>query len=331
MCTGTQSTDGKKRNGKEKRVGWRFRGRLSGEDVAAKGKREKTTWNTRKELSDERRSEEDNGENQCELNRPSVYAPTHSPDAYPASDGNRRRTTGEVTRAKDAMEERGRGGSWSGRKVRGACAGEQGGKGEEEWMVEWWPRNPSTSRYAENCARKRGALESCVTHRKWRRADVRMKERASCDACNAPARERGRVSMVDGYKTDRALYAHVHAQRRTPPKTSADALPPRVHPPWRVCLDAEVGVLATYSAAGAMGDCGSRPYAGKSMSIERWCLHPRPVSSASLFKSSEMLCPTRLARWTARQFERPVPGIKGWVSGLRDEKLRRCNAHGGVQ
>ncbi|KAJ7645723.1 hypothetical protein B0H17DRAFT_1148378 [Mycena rosella] len=31
---------------------------------------------------------------------------------------------------------------------------------------------------AKNCARKRGALESCVAHRKWRRVDVRMKERA---------------------------------------------------------------------------------------------------------------------------------------------------------
>ncbi|KAJ7240947.1 hypothetical protein C8J57DRAFT_1245065 [Mycena rebaudengoi] len=36
---------------------------------------------------------------------------------------------------------------------------------------------PSTSRYAENCACKRGTPESCVAHRKWRRVDVRMKER----------------------------------------------------------------------------------------------------------------------------------------------------------
>ncbi|KAJ6505033.1 hypothetical protein C8R45DRAFT_923341 [Mycena sanguinolenta] len=34
------------------------------------------------------------------------------------------------------------------------------------------PRTPLTFRYAENCARKRGALESCVAHRKWKKVAV---------------------------------------------------------------------------------------------------------------------------------------------------------------
>ncbi|KAJ6505070.1 hypothetical protein C8R45DRAFT_971769, partial [Mycena sanguinolenta] len=53
------------------------------------------------------------------------------------------------------------------------------------------PRTPLTSRYAENCARQRDALESRVAHRKWRKVVVCMKKCASCDACRVQARERG--------------------------------------------------------------------------------------------------------------------------------------------
>jgi hypothetical protein len=92
-------------------------------------------------------------------------------------------------------------------KSAGACAREQGGKGEEEWKVRACmkegsksrpaqmekrsvehvhredespqrPRTSSTSRSTGNCARKRGALESCVARWKYIRVDVRMKEQA---------------------------------------------------------------------------------------------------------------------------------------------------------
>ncbi|KAJ6505103.1 hypothetical protein C8R45DRAFT_971825 [Mycena sanguinolenta] len=50
------------------------------------------------------------------------------------------------------------------------------------------PRTPLTSRYAENCARKGGALESCIAHRIWRKVAVCVTKHASCDACRVQAR-----------------------------------------------------------------------------------------------------------------------------------------------
>ncbi|KAJ7258596.1 hypothetical protein C8J57DRAFT_1234195 [Mycena rebaudengoi] len=105
----------------------------------------------------------------------------------------------------------------------------EGENKEEEWMVGR-PRTLSTSRSAENCAHKPGALESCVALRKWRRVDVRMKERAPAmrvrhqrtneKACTLSIRRsttmREGVSIADGYKTDGVLCAHVHARHRTP-------------------------------------------------------------------------------------------------------------------
>jgi hypothetical protein len=60
------------------------------------------------------------------------------------------------------------------------------------------PRTPLTSRYAENCARKRGALGSCVAYRKWRKVTVCVKKYTSCDACRVRAREGGSQAARDG-------------------------------------------------------------------------------------------------------------------------------------
>jgi hypothetical protein len=75
-------------------------------------------------------------------------------------------------------------------------------------------RTPLTSRYVENCARKRGALGSCVTHRKWRKVAVCVKKHAPCDACRVRAREGASRAARDGEEGGGGRHVGRHREPR---------------------------------------------------------------------------------------------------------------------
>ncbi|KAF8146565.1 hypothetical protein K438DRAFT_1780766 [Mycena galopus ATCC 62051] len=75
------------------------------------------------------------------------------------------------------------------------------------------PSYPSTTRYAKNCACKRGAHESCVAHRKWRRVGVRMKGRESGRERRNPRGQGSQRQEGGGGRNGREARRSVHAGR----------------------------------------------------------------------------------------------------------------------
>jgi hypothetical protein len=139
-------------------------------------------------------------------------------------------------------------------------------------------RTPSTSRYAENCARKRGALESCVAHRKWRSVDMHIKERApAMRVRHQRANEEGCRLWMDTRWTvpsGRICTPDVgHLKRRVP-------MPSRPAHKRTSGLDAEAGIMACsrpYSASGGgrmqRGVCASRARAGQRSCYSEVVIH----------------------------------------------------------
>jgi hypothetical protein len=99
------------------------------------------------------------------------------------------------------------------------------------------PRTPLTSRYAENWACKRGALESCVAHRKWRKVAVCV-----CDVCRVRAREGASRAARDGEEGCGGRHVGRHRE-------------PRVQI-VRACSASKECHLACVSRARGCVDCG---------------------------------------------------------------------------
>ncbi|KAJ7303108.1 hypothetical protein DFH08DRAFT_825957 [Mycena albidolilacea] len=235
------------------------------------------------------------------------------------------RKRSEVAHAKDAMEEKG-GLDHEQAQSAGAARGEIRRKGrggvDDEKVYERRKRAKEEVELPEKGSRRRragwwGSTESRAC-RSWASIVARIRTLAQHQRnATLPTGVCEGTSIVGGCGTDVAVRAHVHARRRTPVKTGSACRCARTST-YRWAL--ERGERGVY---GRRCEDGLAEYGRVVAHAARTRSHgaPRAVAWAWVGRS-KVLCPTRLAR----RFERHGSRIDRWVSGLRDEKMTRCNA-----